>query len=242
MAIGLGTLYTVQGGKLSNSTNIDPMQTLGWLAKNNRPQDKRKTGYIQHTFHPRKELVRLETPEDAYAYAAAVFMATKSKALEALGLEGRRLTLVPIPASGTTVDPKTQERWPALAFARALSAKGVGSVCTCLVNREARSAQTLSPGKRLEAHEITKNTSVSLLPRSAVGSAVLFVDDVITHGRRMAAANHSLNWMGPTAGLCIVFTHETGQTVDCYTPKRRLIAYDTSIEPWKVTISKPEAT
>lgn len=66
VAIGLGTLFTVFGGKMSGAANTGPMQTLAWLAKNNRPPDKRKSGMVAHQWHPSKEPRSLSTPEDAY--------------------------------------------------------------------------------------------------------------------------------------------------------------------------------
>jgi hypothetical protein len=238
VALGLGTLYTVQGAKHSNSTNIGPMQTLAWLVKDNRPPDERKTGRVAHKWHPDKASRLLETPQDAYEYAAEIYTSTAKRALDVLGLPKWSIALVPAPASCTTKVASSHGRWPALAMAKALEVRGFGRVVPCLVNKKATDEQTLAPGKRTPAHEIASNMEIVAKPPS--GHAVLFVDDVITWGRRLAAMNHVLQWRGPTAALCVAFTSEQGSTVDCYKPKRRVIAYGTSSKPWLVTISKPE--
>lgn len=240
VAVGLGTLYTVSGAKQSTSSNKGPMQTLVWLAKNNRPVDKRKTGPVSHPWHPSGAARTLTTPEEAYLYAAEIFTHPKllPYSLNALGVAGWPIALVPIPASSTTRGSGEGERWPALAFARELERHGVGRVRRCVVNKAATNEQTAS-GARTPAHEIAANLELLDYPKE--GEAVVFVDDVITWGKRMAAVNHVLGWSGPTAAVCIAFTSD-GDVVDCLDPKKRVIAYDATPTPWVVTISKAQQT
>jgi hypothetical protein len=236
-AIGLGTLYSVYGAKQSSSTNIGAMQTLAWLAKDNRAPEKRKVGVVAHPHHPIGQQ-RLETPEAAYSYAADIFGAKKDRTLELLGLTGWPISIVPVPSSSATRDRKAGDRWPALALANALAVRSFGSVLPCLRNKKLVEAKTVS-GKGRAAHEIADNITVGVRP--AAGRAVLFVDDVITWGKTIAAMNHAMGWSGPTAALCIAFTHDTDEgKINCYQPKVRVVAYDPSATPWTVTISRPE--
>jgi hypothetical protein len=237
----LGTLFTVQSAKLSSAPNSGPMQTLAWLAKNNRPPEKRKVGFVKHTWHPAEEAISLSTPDDAYGYAAEIFTApaVRGHALEALGIAAWPIALVPVPASCTVRNRTPGERWPALAFAEQLAARGLGRVVPCVVNKKPTQEQTTSRS-RTPAHEVAENLEVIGTPPR--GHSVVFVDDVITWGARTAAMNHALQWTGPTAAMCIAFTNEGHGAVDCYQPKKRVIAYDPSARPWVVTISEPSTT
>jgi hypothetical protein len=221
-AVGLGTMYTVHGARGSTSKNIGPMQTLAWLAKDNRPPGERKTGPIKHPFHPGTQFARLETYENIL-----------KRTLEVLGLRGYPIALVPVPASCTTAKSLPGERWPARAFARQLAKRGFGTVKRCIVNIQPTQEQT-NTGSRTPAHEIAANMKKIATPAS--GEAVIFVDDIITWGKRMSAVHHVLDWGGLSGALCIAFTNDD-ETVNCYQPKKRVIDYDSRSIPWEVSIS-----
>jgi predicted amidophosphoribosyltransferase len=123
-----------------------------------------------------------------------------------------------------------------MAFARALEARKIGRVRRCLVNKQRTEEQTATR-MRVPAHRIAENLEIVSSPQKR--EAVVFVDDVITWGNRMAAVNHVLAWSGPTAAVCIAFTND-GDIVDCLTLKKRVIAYDASRKPWHITISKAD--
>lgn len=217
IAVGLGTVFTVQGAKHTSSKNTDPMQTLAWLAKDNRPPESRKIGHVNHKHHPGKGRT-LRTPQDAYIYAAEIFEAHWRKTLDALGLAKWPIALVPVPASCTTRESPQGERWPARAFAEQLETRGLGTVRGCVVNRKPTDAQTNSR-VRIPAKKIAANLVQLGAPKR--GEAVVFVDDVVTWGARMAAMNHVLAWEGPASAVCIAFTGTTDEVVDCYQAKKR---------------------
>jgi len=235
-AAGLGTLFTVKGAKLSNAAHIDEMQTLAWLAKANRAAGARKVGFVNHPWHPSKEEQYLSTPDDAYAYAASIFASPEvwPHVLADLGLEGKAIALVPMPASCTTKSSAPGERWPALALAKALASHGLGNVYPCVVNRSVTQEQTASK-VRIQAHAIADNHEV--LVRPPLGHAFLLVDDVITWGKRTAAVDHSLGGRRDTGAICIAFTDDNTQTEDAYRPKLRTITYSADARPWTVSIS-----
>jgi hypothetical protein len=54
-------------------------------------------------------------------------------------------------------------------------------------------------------------------------------------------SHHVLAWSGPTAAACIAFTSD-GDVVECLQPKKRVIAYDATWQPWTVPISKAHGT
>jgi hypothetical protein len=239
VAAGIGTLCTVFGGKYSASANASPMQTLAWLAKNNREPDKRKKGNVNHPRHPSGEPRLLATPADAYVYAAELITSpgVNRALLKALGIAGFPIALVPIPASETTKRRSSDERWPARDLAEELQSRGMGTVRLCVVNKTAREMQTSSK-VRLPAHDVAANLDV--IARPARGEAVLFVEDVITWGVSVATIDHVLGWKGPTAAICVAFSDKG--TADCYLPRKRIVEYGATSTPWGVRIYDPERT
>ncbi len=237
IAAGLGTMFTVQGGKVTSAQHVSQMQTLAWLAKDNRPAASRKTGRINHAYYPRDENRLLTTPADAYAYAAEAIEHNWSKCYSSwMGVDPRKAVFVPLPASNITPTSGLAARWPARALAAQLVKRGLGTLCPGVVNREARSEQASNRSQRTPAHEIAANTVI--IARPPLGSHVVFVDDVITWGNRMAASHYKLNWPGPVGALCVAFTNDDPELKDCYTPKRRAINYDASSIPWSVSIER----
>jgi hypothetical protein len=232
---GIGTLCTVFGGKHSASANASAMQTLAWLAKNNREPDQRKKGNVNHPYHPSGKPRLLATPADAYAYAAEVLTAPRLKPLllKALGVTGSSIALVPVPSSETTRKRSTGERWPARDLAEQLQERGMGTVRLCVVNKTAREMQT-STQRRIPAPEVVANLEV--IARPARGEAVIFVDDVITWGVSVATMDHVLGWDGPTTAICVAFSDKA--TADCYQPRKRVIEYKAT--PWGVRIYDPD--
>jgi hypothetical protein len=236
-SVGLGTLYTAFAGKQSGVPHFSEMQTLAWLAKENRPPEQRKTGLVEHKFHPREARV-LRTPDDARLYAAEIYEFNWSVYMQVIGVDPARVCFVPLPASSTTRTTSLSERWPARSFAVQLVSRGLGTMDACLVNKQPRAEQT-SQGSRIPAHEICANTEV--LSRPAADRHIVFVDDVITWGSRIAASHRALSWSGVAGAICIAFTndHKAQAPEDCYQPKARVISYDASSTPWTVDIAEP---
>jgi predicted amidophosphoribosyltransferase len=150
-----------------------------------------------------------------------------------LELGESRLALVPVPAS--EVDRSTLEatRWPARELARELQLRGVGTVRLCIANRV--------PVK--PKHEVSRTATaiasnlirIDDVPRDEV---VVYVDDLITWGATIAAADHVLQPVTNVCAMAIAFTDST--PMDAYKARRRLIDYCVANDDLSVEIRDPE--
>lgn len=229
-AVALGTYYTPRSPHAG--PNADPMRGLVWWAKNNRA-DLDTTWSLNHPLHPAQTPRRINSPALAYGYAAEIFAATMSHIRKRLELGESRLALVPVPAS--EVDRSTLEatRWPARELARELQLRGVGTVRLCIANRV--------PVK--PKHEVSRTATaiasnlirIDDVPRDEV---VVYVDDLITWGATIAAADHVLQPVTNVCAMAIAFTDST--PMDAYKARRRLIDYCVANDDLSVEIRDPE--
>lgn len=222
----LGTYYTPSSPHAG--ANADPMRGLVYLAKNNRPDVSGRS-----LFHPDLPPRYLQNPGAAYKYVAELFAGQWSQVLQSLKLSSsQKLVLVPIPSSEATLEAAHANcRWPAARMAKELSKKGLGSARICLLQHQPTKAKV--EGGHLEAHEIAANFQV--YQNIEDNEVALFVDDVITWGKHIAAADHALlGGEGRSAGIMIAATG--WYEIDAYERRSCAVRYDVSREPWAVTI------
>jgi hypothetical protein len=233
----LGTCFTNFSGKQSSAANVNAMQRFAWLAKNNRTPDKWPTGGQKHPFHPAKSWSDLNSPKDAYAYAASVYETLWAEVTARLQLTAPILW-VPVPSSDLDQDGiRTGARFPARTLAEGLVSRGLGSgVLPMLVWRTKHTPKTAG-GQKRSAPDLFDELVVRVPPTA--GHQLVFVDDLMTHGNHLAAMHARI----PKArgAICIAFSHMNDNlTDDCYRPEVRTLSYDRDVADWHVSTTLRE--
>jgi hypothetical protein len=206
--LNLGTYFKVNSPVAA--TDADDMRAFVYLCKDN--QRAYSTFTFQHPNHPQNQLFSFSTPQQAWSYFAEAVSAGGlwTMALASLKRRVNSIALVPVPASCTT-STTTGERWGAKGLAEALARKGLGRVVQAAVNIEATEA---TRGKRRTASEINKNLRWYEEPR--VGETVVYIDDVLTWGKHIAALDCFLG--KPPGALAIAVACTDGR------PEERAVA------------------
>jgi hypothetical protein len=226
-AYAIGTYYKL--GSPQAGLNANPMRGLVYLVTNQRKEPIPSN--IQHPLHPDRHLVRLETPTEAYSYVADIIAVHERDVRAALGLTRPSVALVPVPAANIVRNNRVTDRWPARDFAMELERLGFGKVRPCAVNKEA-----MRPRFSFDddpAHEIEQNLAV--IGRPMPNEAVVYVDDVVATGERIAALDRALG-QPPSAGVIASVVAEETQRLDAYRTRTVTISYDVSSTPWKVQL------
>jgi hypothetical protein len=226
----IGSYYKL-GSPLAG-LNANPMRGLVYLVSNQRKEPIPSS--IQHPLHPGKQLMRLESPKDAYAYAADVVAVHERDVRTMLGITRPNIALVPIPSSNIMRLNRTTDRWPSRDLAMELERLGFGKVRPCVVNMTA-----LRPRFSYEedpAHESAQN--LVLIGKPMPNEAVVYVDDVVMTGERVAAIDQALG-QPPGAGILTVAVAEEKARLDAYRTRNFTLTYDVGASasaPWKVNL------
>jgi len=237
--VGLGTMFTVFGGKATPALNVKPMQMLAWLVKENRPPAEQRTGTLQHPAHPSGMREQLRSTDEAHEYVARIYARIWPGVLSRLGAKkDTRIIFVPVPASNVTHETTDQARWPGRKMALRLEQLGLGQCSPALRHiaaheEQAKSKIRTSPSERFER--------MSCAPLDLVGDArVILVDDISTHGATLAAAHAHLGETTVLGGICTAFTHMTNDPPDdCFDVEVRQIFYDRQAGPhWGVDVAR----
>ena len=228
-AYAIGTYYKL--GSPQAGLNANPMRGLVYLVTNQRKEPIPSA--IQHPLHPDRHLVRLESPADAYAYVADIIAIHERDVRAALGITRPSVALVPVPASNIVRNNRVTDRWPARDFAMELERLGFGKVRPCAVNKEA-----MRPRFSFDddpAHELEQN--LAIIGRPMHNEAVVYVDDVVATGERIAALDRALGQPASAGAIAtVVAAAEEGHRLDAYRTRTVTISYDPASTPWKVQL------
>lgn len=228
--VSLGT-YFAKGSPCSGA-NRYRMTGFFFRVKGNRTLTGSES--VNHRWHPADSVRELTTPDTARKYAAEIFAARRDHILETLELDGADLAIVPVPSSKTT--PVTAANgWGTLALAQAFARHGFGTVRPCVAFKEPHKSKTerTTGDLDLPADELRRAlVRVGDLPERNV----VIVDDLLTFGRHVAAVSDFIHPNRRIGAVTIACTD--GVSVDdCMGPRYRNIIYDTSIQPWPVTVA-----
>jgi hypothetical protein len=207
------------------------MRGLFYPVKDNNPDVQKRGQVVNHPSHPSKGDHLIQTADFARRYVAEIFNAHRVRILELLGLAGRAIALVPIPSSKTTRSA-LEHGWNASRLADAIAAGGGGMVRPCLAWREHMRSRA-EGAEELPAHELAAN--IELIERPLPEEALLYVDDLLTWGNHIAAADRVLN-DGRPSGAFTVATTDAKSGRDCFVTRLRQVIYDATTEPWDVRV------
>ena len=130
--------------------------------------------------------------------------------------QAERVALIPVPASGTTMETQATGRWPAKRLAEALARLGLGSPIPCVVHRVAKPPKHAT-GDKTPAEELRHNlVALQTVPS---GYVPVYVDDVISWGNHVAAVDDALG--APEGARALVIAFADKHTVDAYEMRRR---------------------
>lgn len=224
----IGTYYKL-GSPLAG-LNANPMRGLIYLVTNQRKDPIPSA--IGHPLHPGgSKISRLETPTSAYAYVAEIIAVHGRDVRAALGITRPNVALVPIPSPNIVRQNRTSDRWPGRDLCMELERLGFGKMRQCFVNKDA-----MRPRFSYEdepAHEI--ETSLIPVGKPLPNESVIYVDDVVAGGERIAAVDRALG-QPPGAGILTVAISEESQRLDAYRTRTVTLTYDTFSTPWKITV------
>ncbi|MDI1451792.1 hypothetical protein [Polyangium sp. 6x1] len=209
--------------------NANPMRGLVYLVTNQRKEPIPSS--IQHPLHPGRTMMRLETPASAYAYVADIVAVHERDVRSALGITKPNIALVPIPAANVVRGNRTTDRWPSRDLALELERLGFGKVRPCVVHKDA-----MRPRFSYEedpAHDLAQN--LVIIGRPMPNEAVVYVDDIVTSGDRVAAIDQALG-QPPTAGIVTTALSEEKARYDAYKLRTFALGYDPATSPWKLAI------
>lgn len=225
--VAAGTYYANKSP--AAGPNASRMQGLVWHAKLNRTPPLSSTWHLEHPAHP-VSVVPISCAIDAWEYSAELLY--RIGAIGALR-PASRVALVPIPASGTTRATAETGRWPARELARRLEARGLGRLSMSLVQqRETRERK----GERGKTQELYENLEILVPP--APDEVVVFVDDVVTWGEHLAAADATLRCVARGA-VAIGATH--AKTRNAYDVLYSTVTWDwTRDAGWSVDVKHPD--
>jgi hypothetical protein len=226
----IGSYYKL--GSPQAGLNANPMRGLVYLVTNQRKEPIPSS--IQHPLHPSKHMTRLETPQSAYAYVADIVAVHERDVRAALGLTRPNIVLVPIPAPNIVRHNRATDRWPSRDLAVELERLGFGKVKQCVVNKDA-----LRPRFSYEedpANEIAPN--LVIIDRPMANQAVVYVDDVVLSGDRIASIDHALG-QPQSAGIVAAVIAEDKARHDAYRTRTIMLTYEvsaTATAPWKISL------
>jgi hypothetical protein len=226
----IGSYYKL--GSPQAGLNANPMRGLVYLVTNQRKEPIPSS--IQHPLHPSKQMVRLETPQGSYAYAADIVAVHERDVRAALGVTRPNIALVPVPAANIVRVNRTTDRWPSRDFAAELERLGFGKVRPCVVNKDA-----MRPRFSFEedpAHDTAQN--LVIIGRPQPNEAVVYVDDIVASGDRISAVDQALG-QPAGAGIVAVSLAEEKTRHDAYRTRTFTLTYEpgaTATTPWKVNL------
>lgn len=212
--------------------NANPMRGLVYLVTNQRKEPIPSS--IQHPLHPGRSMMRLETPSAAYAYVADIVAVHERDVRTALTITKPNIALVPIPAANVVRGNRATDRWPSRDLALELERLGFGKVRPCVVHKDA-----MRPRFSYEedpAHELAQN--LVIIGRPMPNEAVVYVDDLVTTGDRVAAIDHALG-QPPSAGIVTTALAEAKTRYDAYKLRTFALGYEpgpSASSPWKITV------
>jgi len=217
-AVALGSYYKPRAP--NPGPDAQPFRGLVWWAKNNRATLS-DTFRVAHPQHPRgADVVPISCPGDAYAFFGETVAHNFSRIATRLTIDANVL-LVPIPSSEVTPATLDTARWPARRLAEALEAQGIGKVTLALAHRRVLPPRHEVPRKAPEiASELVRLQTVE------PWEPVAFVDDLITWGDSIAAADHVLETEDEPAAIVVGFTEKRARNA-CEL-RRRMISYDST--------------
>lgn len=190
---------------------------------------------IEHSLHPPPAAQRIAGCSHAASYIAACFAVGRDIILDCFGMVGRPVAIVPMPSSSTT--PETiGTRWSALWLAEALARVGLGVAMPCLAYRKAHKSKLANNGVGLKPRELFEELLIVQEPPK--DHAILFVDDLLTHGSHFASADYRLG-RGRWRGALAVATTDSATVDDCYDARIRCVSY--TVQPkgdWWVSVDE----
>lgn len=221
--LGLGTYYTNRG--IERNGDVPGAHELRQWAF--QAKDTGSTGEVV-VHHPSSQdpaRYVLKSAANAWWYAAAVGRHLIPESFEGLDFPSDQTILVPVPASCTTRATAAQ-RWPALGMARALEAAGIGRVVQSVFFKESRE-QSHSRSSRDSADELLDALDVD---RSQFSSPILhhviYLDDLLTWGKHMAAVHEALGRPKNAMGFTIGCT-DSSRVANALAPRLRMVSYKT---------------
>lgn len=224
----IGSYYKL--GSPQAGLNANQMRGLVYLVTNQRKEPIPSS--IQHPLHPSNMMLRLETPATAYEYVAEIVAVHEREVRQALGLTRPNIALVPVPAANIVRTNRTTDRWPSRDLAMALERLGFGKVRQCVVHKDA-----MRPRFSYEeepASELTQNFVI--LGRPMPNEAVVYVDDIVVSGDRVAAIDQALG-QPQGAGLLTAAIAEEKARVDAYKTRNITLMYDTAAGSWTISLT-----
>jgi len=225
-----GTYYTNRSPAAGPNASL--MQGLVWHAKQNRTPPVTSVWHLDHPQHPAQRAIPIGNAADAYAYAADVLLPTGAVGMASRGMP---IALVPIPSSNTTRATMRTGRWPARELARQLAARGMGRLCLALAQRVETQSRK---GERGKTRSLLENLEVVVAPPA--NELVVYVDDVVTWGEHIAAADLLLRPSGMSGAMVIGATHAVQR--DAYEVIRTTIDYTPDGHGnWSVVVHDPLA-
>lgn len=223
----IGSYYKL-GSPLAG-LNANPMRGLVYLVTNQRKEPIPSS--IQHPLHPGNKMARLESPAMAYAYAADIVAVHERDVRSALSISRPNIALVPIPAANVVRQNRTTDRWPSRDLALEFERLGFGKLRPCVVHKDA-----MRPRFSYEeepAHELAQN--LVIIGRPMPNEAVIYVDDIVTSGDRIAAIDQALG-QPASAGIVTTAISEEKARYDAYKLRTFALGYEPTGSPWKIQI------
>jgi len=137
-----------------------------------------------------------------------------------------------VPAANIVRTNRTTDRWPSRDLAMALERLGFGKVRQCVVHKDA-----MRPRFSYEeepANELAQNFVI--LGRPMPNEAVVYVDDLVMSGDRIAAIDQALG-QPAGAGLIAAAIAEEKTRLDAYKTRNVTLTWDSATAPWKISLS-----
>jgi len=156
--------------------------------------------------YPGHDPTWVRTQLQACELAAQIYASAWPQICEVLDLPSNgKVELVPIPSSGVTRATAETARWGAAQLAAAMQRRSLGEVKQHVYNVEAQKADHEgSSDERKTAPELFDNYDVRGKPQRPV----LYVDDIFTRGRHLAAIDQRLGRPARAAVLVVGFTDD----------------------------------
>lgn len=217
-ALALGTYYKPRAP--TPGPDAGPMRGLVWWAKANRPSLD-TVFQLHHQRHPRPP-VRIGSPREAYDFFGDVVKHNFDRIRARMGID-EQVVLVPLPSSVTTPSTLDTARWPARRLAEALEARGIGRVRLALAHKAEVPEKHGPAGQDRKARDIARE--LVKVQEVDPWDRVVLVDDLITWGSTVAAADYVLQPWPEAVALAVGFTDSRPRPAQEL--RRRVVVYDT---------------
>lgn len=210
------------------------MRWLLWWAKNN-PKKECRDQFVCHPLHPDPEGLVIDSPGAAYDYMAEMVVARIGDVREDFEIEDdEEILFVPVPSSSVTRINRFGARWSGREIGERLEQARVGTLGLLAVNK--RILESKTAGARYTYEELRENYVV--LQQPPPGMRVIYVDDILTRGKHVAALDSRLG-SPPKAGLLCFGCTDTANH-DAYDVQIRTVTrrYNTMIRKFEVRVEE----